>query len=157
MLTGLLLAGGMFYVAVTGADNGSESAECGHRLVVLTPPSGEQGAQVEIKAELALTDKQRQKGLMFREHLAEDAGMMFFWEAPQQIFMWMKNTLIPLDMIFIRGDEIVGIVKAENTENTTPLTVPARADKILEVNYGFTGARGIEKGWRVETGPCISP
>ena len=154
----VLIAGGFYYTTLNAESNKPE--KCLNRAVMLTPPEDATGNQnkkqsVTIKAELALTEDQRKQGLMHRHHLDEKAGMMFFWEEPQQIFMWMKNTFIPLDMIFINGQKVVGIVEATQTQNTTPLTVPAFADKILEVNHGLTKAHGVKKGWSAQIGKCL--
>jgi uncharacterized membrane protein (UPF0127 family) len=87
--------------------------------------------------ELALTQPQMAQGLMFRRALAADAGMLFDYGDPQQIAMWMKNTLIPLDMVFIAKDGKV----VDFHERAVPMSldtietkVPARA--VLEVNAG---------------------
>ena len=154
----VLIAGGFYYTTLYAASNKPE--KCLNRAVVLTPPEDKTESQKEeqsvtIKAELALTEDQRKQGLMHRHHLDQKAGMMFFWEEPQQIFMWMKNTFIPLDMIFINGQKIVGIVEATQTQNTTSLTVPALADKILEVNHGLTKSHGVKKGWGAQIGKCL--
>src|SRR5690625_1710902 len=95
------------------------------------------GQQHHFNVELAQTDEQRARGLMFRESLAEDAGMLFLYQRDRPLSMWMKNTLISLDMFFIdRRGRIVRIA-----ERTTPLSErsissgrPARA--VLEVPGG---------------------
>ena len=67
-------------------------------------------------SEIALTDEQKRTGLMYRKQMAENHGMVFYNETPHRMVMWMKNTYIPLDMIFTDKDgEIVCIF-----ENTTP-------------------------------------
>ena len=76
------------------------------------------GATTPISVELALTEEQRQKGLMFRTSLAADHGMLFDFARTEPIYMWMKNTYIPLDMIFI---DAVGTI-THIVRNTTPLS-----------------------------------
>jgi uncharacterized membrane protein (UPF0127 family) len=100
--------------------------------------------------ELATTDEQRARGLMFRKELPDGQGMLFDFQREQELSFWMKNTYIPLDMIFIRGDgRILRIA-----ENTTPLSTanipsggPARA--VLEVSGGTARKLGIKPGDRV--------
>lgn len=119
-------------------------ASRGH--VVIDAPSG----PLRFSVELALTDRERQHGLMYREHLDDDAGMLFIFERPRVQSFWMKNTRIPLDMIFIgEGGEIVGIV-----ESAEPLTLTARrvdgpSRYVLELNGGATRKLGITAGQRV--------
>ncbi len=71
-----------------------------------------------FKVELAETPEQRAKGLMFREHLAENEGMLFLFPKPQTTAMWMKNTLLSLDMIFCNEQGKI----LEIRENTIPLS-----------------------------------
>ena len=100
--------------------------------------------------EVAVTPDERAKGLMYRTELKPDAGMLFDFRADQPVYMWMKNTYIPLDMIFIQGDgRILRIA-----ENTTPLSEriiasggPVRA--VLEVIGGTAQKLGIAPGDRV--------
>ncbi|HEV3395462.1 MAG TPA: DUF192 domain-containing protein [Xanthobacteraceae bacterium] len=100
--------------------------------------------------ELAVTDEQRAHGLMERRSLPEGQGMLFKFEPDQNILMWMHNTYISLDMIFIRGDgRILRIA-----ENTTPLSDrtissggPARG--VLEVIAGTARKLGLAPGDRV--------
>ena len=92
---------------------------------------------VQFELELAKTPQERRQGLMFREHLADDAGMLFLFPKTEIQRFWMKNTLIPLDMIFIdEAMRIVGIV-----ENAEPMTLEGRSVEmaskyVLEVNAG---------------------
>jgi uncharacterized membrane protein (UPF0127 family) len=105
---------------------------------------------VAFKVEMALTSDERAKGLMYRTELAPDAGMLFDFRTDQQVYMWMKNTYLPLDMVFIRSDGRIASIAA----NTTPLSTetissggPVRA--VLELPAGTAKARGITVGDRV--------
>lgn len=106
---------------------------------------------VSVKVELALTPDQHARGLMYRQSMAADAGMLFIFPDTQIRSFWMKNTPLPLDMIFIDDDkEIVGIV-----ENTVPFStnnqmVPRPARYVLEVNGGFAAQYGIKAGQSVD-------
>jgi len=100
--------------------------------------------------EIADTDEARQKGLMYRKELAEGRGMLFDFFRDQPLGFWMKNTLIPLDMIFIRSDgRIVSI--AENTEPLSERVIPAGAPvrAVLEVKGGTARRLGIQPGDQV--------
>lgn len=111
-------------------------------------------APVRLKVEIAAKDAERQKGLMFREHLGDDEGMLFLFPTERYNSFWMHNTLIPLDMIFIDADwNVVGIV-----ENAKPLTDdPRRVDRmsryVLEVNAGFSARYGLAAGATVKFMP----
>lgn len=113
-------------------------------MVVLEPPGRE---PVRVRVEIAATDPVRQRGLMFRRHLDEDAGMLFLFEQEEHLSFWMENTYIPLDMIFIGADKrVVGVV-----ENAEPLTrtsreVPGESQYVLEVNAGFARRNGLGPG-----------
>lgn len=107
-------------------------------------------ARHEITAEIADTASTRATGLMFRRQLSADAGMLFLYKPPQEVRMWMHNTYIPLDMVFIRGDgTIVNI--AENaeplSESVIPSGVPVAA--VLELAGGVSRALGLKSGDRV--------
>jgi hypothetical protein len=107
---------------------------------------------VSVRAELALTKRERDVGLMFRGHLDAKGGMLFVFEKPQVLGFWMKNTLIPLDMIFIgQNKKILGIV-----HNAPPRSLQTRGIGykrslyVLEVNGGFCKKHGIHPGNRVQ-------
>ena len=99
-----------------------------------------------IQAEVAATDAQRQQGLMFREKLAPNSGMVFLFDQPAQVCMWMKNTLLPLSVAFI--DERGKILNIEDmqpqTTNSHCATGPATY--ALEMNKGWFAQKNIKPG-----------
>jgi hypothetical protein len=104
----------------------------------------------EFEVELALTPAQRQRGLMYREQLAANAGMLFDFGRIGPVSMWMRNTYIPLDMLFLRANgEIVTI--ARNTEPRSDAIIsadePVRA--VLELPGGTSDRLGLRPGDRV--------
>ena len=109
--------------------------------------SGRHTFQVEV----ARNDADRAQGLMFRRNLAPDRGMLFDFGRVQPISMWMQNTYIPLDMIFIRADGTIARI-AENAEPLSTRTIlsgePVLA--VLEVPGGTAERLGIKPGDRIE-------
>ena len=104
--------------------------------------------------ELAKTREQKERGLMFRQDLAPDAGMLFVYDSDGEIDMWMANTLLPLDMIFFAADGRITKV-AERTVPLSEATIgsdgPARG--VLEVNGGTASRLGIKVGDRLSYQP----
>lgn len=101
--------------------------------------------------ELAENDRTRAKGLMHRAELAPDRGMLFDFRTDRKVSMWMRNTFIPLDMLFIAKDgEIMTIAKntIPHSERSIPSEVRVRA--VLEVAAGTVDRLGIETGDRVQ-------
>jgi uncharacterized membrane protein (UPF0127 family) len=106
---------------------------------------------LSFRVELAITRAEQARGLMFRQHLDADAGMLFVNEAPGPLVFWMKNTLIPLDMIFIGADHrIVGIVENAEPQTETPRRVEGSSQYVLEIGGGLSSKLGIQAGQRVE-------
>ena len=100
--------------------------------------------------EVAGTEAQRQQGLQNRKSLAAGAGMLFDFKRVQPVAMWMKNTLIPLDMLFIDGaGRVVNV--AENTVPLSLATIPSAAPvrAVLEINAGSARRLGIRPGDQV--------
>jgi uncharacterized protein len=100
-----------------------------------------------FEVELATTPEQEEQGLMYRQRLAPDAGMLFDFNDTAPRAFWMKNTLIPLDMLFIASDgRIVDIHEraVPLSEDVIPSRVPARA--VLELNGGTVSRLGIKIG-----------
>jgi uncharacterized membrane protein (UPF0127 family) len=100
--------------------------------------------------ELAVTDEERQRGLMFRRSLPESYGMLFDFKRDQDVSMWMHNTYVSLDMIFIQGDGRIRRI-AENTETLSDKIIPSGGPvrAVLEVVAGTAKRYGIEPGDRV--------
>jgi len=99
-----------------------------------------------FKVELAETSEQRETGLMFREQLDEGSGMLFVFEDEKIRKFWMKDTYIPLDMIFINSNgEIVGIVENAEPKTLTPRFVNTPNMYVLEINSGLVKKYGINE------------
>jgi uncharacterized membrane protein (UPF0127 family) len=107
------------------------------------------GVQV-FSVEMATTEQEKETGLMYRKELADGKGMLFDFSPEQEVSMWMKNTYIPLDMIFIRSDGRILRI-AENTEPLSTKIISSRglAKGVLEVIAGTAKKYGIEPGDRV--------
>ena len=113
------------------------------KLVIVT----HDGKQYPFNIEMATTDKQQQTGEMFRTSIPDDGGMLFDWGKPKPTEMWMKNTLISLDMVFINQDGTIQSI----AEDAVPRSLavidaggPVRA--ALEMNAGTTAKLGIKVG-----------
>jgi uncharacterized membrane protein (UPF0127 family) len=116
--------------------------------VIFSTSSGE---KVSVRAELASTPETRARGLMFRKNLAQGEGMLFLFPEEEILTFWMKNTLIPLDVIFISSKMVVvGTIEKTVPLSTNPLSISAPAKFVLEVVGGFAQKKGIAVGARVE-------
>lgn len=103
-----------------------------------------------IKAEVAETEEERTRGLMFRKRLDKNSGMLFDFGAPAKVCMWMKNTYIPLSVAFIDQDGFI-----VNIEDMKPLTTDSHCSNgwvryALEMNRGWFAARKIVQGNQIE-------
>jgi uncharacterized protein len=103
-----------------------------------------------FSVEMATTEEEKTTGLMYRKELADGKGMLFDFSPEQEVSMWMKNTYISLDMIFIRADGRILRI-AENTEPLSTKIIPSRglAKGVLEVIAGTAQKYGIAPGDRV--------
>lgn len=105
---------------------------------------------IPFTVEIAKTEEERQKGLMFRKELPDGRGMLFDFSPEQNVAMWMKNTLISLDMIFIRGDgRILRIAENIPTESERIIQSGGPVRGVLEVIAGTARRYGIEPGDRI--------
>lgn len=107
------------------------------------------GVQI-FSVEMATTEQEKETGLMYRKELADGKGMLFDFSPEQEVSMWMKNTYISLDMIFIRADGRILRI-AENTEPLSTKIISSRgpAKGVLEVIAGTARKYGIKPGDRV--------
>lgn len=111
----------------------------------------------DFSIELALTPEQQSQGLMYRQSMAPDAGMLFVFPDSRERLFWMHNTYIPLDMIFIRPDGTILSI-AERTVPQTDTGVPSHgnARAVLELNGGTSARLGIKPGDKVIS-PALKP
>lgn len=135
------------------------SATTAHEAALERSPAGLDQVRLKIKSgrkihrfvvEVARTPEQQAQGLMFRQSLAPNRGMLFVHEAPRPASFWMKDTLIPLDIIFIRPDGTI----ARIAENTVPLSldpVPSLepVSAVLEIAGGRASQLRIRPGDKV--------
>ena len=136
-------------VAFTSLAMGGWDARAQSKLEQLTIATAK--GKVTFTVEVMRTDEERARGLMNRAYLPADRGMLFDFKQPQIASMWMKNTLIPLDMLFIRKDGTIANI-AENTEPHSLRTVSAIEPVlgVLELNGGTAARLGIAPGDRVQ-------
>ncbi len=123
------------------------------RVVIAT--SG--GKEAAFEVEVADTSSKREMGLMYRRELATDHGMLFIFPDESVLTFWMKNTPIPLDMIFIGSDlKIVGIVReaVPFTESARTVGLPSRY--VLEITGGAAQKRGIQVGDKVRVESVVA-
>jgi uncharacterized membrane protein (UPF0127 family) len=114
----------------------------------------ETSGRVCLMLEIYLADspEQHRQGLMFIDQMDEFEGMLFRYDQNAMIHMWMKNTHIPLDMVFIRGDgEIAGIARRTTPMSTQRISSPEPVPFVLELNGGMTERWQIEPGNRLLT------
>ena len=114
--------------------------------VIIETPNGPKTVDVEV----VYTPPKIERGLMFRQHLAPDAGMLFFMGTEYDWAFYMRNTLIPLDMIFITKDmTIAGIVEKAEPKTETLRRVGKPSLYVLEVNGGWAASHGVTSGAKV--------
>ncbi|MEM9550249.1 MAG: DUF192 domain-containing protein [Pseudomonadota bacterium] len=137
----------------------SAQADCRLDQVALRGDWG----QAQFNVELADDPRERSQGLMFRESMPRSSGMLFVYEQPQRASFWMKNTLIPLDMIFLdeRG-EVTRIHHEAVPGDLTPIDGGDRVFAVLEINGGLARRYGMTEGSMMQhpvfaDGPAIWP
>ncbi|HHS82773.1 MAG TPA: DUF192 domain-containing protein [Devosia sp.] len=121
---------------VTACSGGQE------RLVLHT-----RKGDVPLTVEIADTDQSRAKGLMFRQSIDDDKGMLFDFQQERQVSFWMRNTFIPLDMIFIAADGTIRNIHA-NARPQDPTSIPSDGPVrfVLEIGGGRAAELGLKAG-----------
>lgn len=102
---------------------------------------------IRFRAEIARTPQEQARGLMFRESLPRLAGMLFVYPREENVAFWMRNTLIPLDMIFVDGaGRVVRVHENAIPLDETPIPGGAPTLAVLEINGGMAATIGIDAG-----------
>lgn len=105
------------------------------------------GTEHAFEIELAESAQERAFGLMFKDRLAPDAGMLFDYGRPMRVTMWMKNTLIPLDMLFIGADGRIRTIRERAVPHSLePIPSGTRVRGVLELRGGTVDRLGIAPG-----------
>lgn len=107
---------------------------------------------VEVAVEVARTPEERAKGLMFLTDLAPGSGMVFFYDTPSAVAFWMKNTLIPLDLLFISSQgKVIRLAAGAQPMDETPIPSRGPVVLVLEVPGGWAAAAGLKEGAIVQS------
>ena len=131
-----------------------EPVVCRPDLGLISLPSG---GQAQFRLEIADDEEERAQGLMNRDHLAHAAGMLFVYPSERPVAFWMRNTLIPLDMIFIDASgAVVGVHENAVPHDETPIPSGASVRFVLEINGGLARKIGIVPG-AILSHPAIDP
>jgi uncharacterized membrane protein (UPF0127 family) len=147
----LLMALGVAPGACRNGRSGGSPAQTAQTSPRVILHAGPDGRAIPVRVELARTEPERERGLMFRNQMDVDAGMLFLFPRPSPLSFWMKNTLIPLDMIFIDHDRrIVGIVENAAPETETARRVDGDSQYVLEIGGGLSRTWGLRAGSTVE-------
>ncbi len=115
------------------------------------------GNQIAFKAEVAITPAEQAYGLMFITSLPEDQAMIFPYSPAREVAFWMKNTLIPLDMLFVGSNGAIGaITENARPQDITPIDSQIPVVAVIEIGGGLAAKDGIKVGDKI-TSPALTP
>jgi len=138
----MIRAGWLALLLVAGAGQGARAACSDGRVEFRWD-----GGQARFSVEIADDEAERAQGLMFRQELPASGGMLFIYDRPQAVSFWMKNTLIPLDMVFVGADGRVNGVHANAVPgDLTPIPGPQATLMVLEIQGGLAARLGLAEG-----------
>jgi uncharacterized membrane protein (UPF0127 family) len=141
----VLAALGLLLFAQAPADAAAPRGLAVEKIVIET-----HGGPRPFRVEIAADDASRGRGLMHRTRLARDAGMLFDFKTPMMVGFWMKDTPLPLDMLFVRADGTISTVAANAVPNSTVEIASAeRIRVVIEIRGGLARSLGIAPGDRV--------
>ena len=130
------------------APGGAKPAKAAERGTVVL---NAQGRTIRVDAEVVRSDEDRARGLMYRKSLADRQGMLFIFPTEEKQTFWMKNTYIPLDMVFIdEAMKVVGVVHNAEPMTETRRAVETPSRYVLELKGGFCKREGIGQGAEVK-------
>ena len=146
LLIPALALSGFYLIKIFWPKNGKPLLTDEERQIIIIDAQTNK-AKAEFVVELAKTQAQREQGLMFRTNLDLDKGMLFIFDDQKIRKFWMKDTYIPLDMVFISSDgQIVGIVENAKPKSLTPQFVNQLSQYVLEINGGLAKKYDINTG-----------
>jgi uncharacterized membrane protein (UPF0127 family) len=114
--------------------------------LVAATASGKQQFYIEI----ADDNSERERGLMFRQDMPDNRGMLFVFEASRPVGFWMKNTPMPLDMVFIRADGTIASIQQAEPFSEAVVSTPAPIRFVLELKAGTAAKRGLKEGDKLD-------
>lgn len=116
---------------------------------------GPNGVSLTVVAEIADEEAERESGLMFRTSLVSGTGMLFVFPEPKRLSFWMKNTPLPLDLVYFRAGQQVATIPWARPFDESPLSPAEAADMVLEVPGGWAVEHGIGPGWQLTLAQAI--
>jgi uncharacterized membrane protein (UPF0127 family) len=135
----------LLILTLAGTPALAELSDCPSGGVRLLAPNGEERARYRVR--VARTPQERERGLMFVEEMPADEGMLFLFDEPSEVGFWMRDTLIPLDLIFIEATgRIVRIHPDAIPHDETPIWSGSAVTGVLELNGGAAGRAGAVPG-----------
>ncbi len=141
----------LFFISALGGCFSVNSTSCKGRLRPRVVFLLSDGREITVDVELACTDLERARGLMYRKELPPNRGMLFIFPYLDYHSFWMKNTYIPLDIIHIDGNyRVVGIIENARPLTTNSLVIDKPSLYVLEVNAFFARDNGISPGTKVK-------
>jgi uncharacterized membrane protein (UPF0127 family) len=146
------LAEGALSLALLVAAAGSTAADSKAMMLPVDPAplvAETAAGALSFKVEIADDVPERSMGLMFRDFLPADQGMLFIFEQTQPVGFWMKNTKLPLDLIFIGEDGKVKAIRQGEPMSEAVISPDTPVRFVLELNAGTAAARGIESGVQI--------
>ena len=128
-----------------------EQRKQGEVALTITTKSGQSH---DFIAELAVTPQEQEHGLMGQTSLTDDRGMLFPFAFPAMASFWMKDTPLPLDLLFIRPDGTIAAILPGTPNDLHPLSAGEPVSAVLEIRQGRARALGISPGDRAQWGDC---
>jgi len=139
----IIAAGAFFYLQVpSAADSRAMVLPVDPTPLVVVTKDGNRSFSIEI----ADTDAEREAGLMYRQDMADNHGMLFVFEIPQQVSFWMQNTPMPLDLIFVGQDGKIRAIKHGEPQSEAIISPGVPVRFVLELKAGTAAKDGIEYG-----------
>jgi len=137
----------VFGIANSAAAGPALAAPMRHETTVITTASG----KTNIATEVAISSAEQEQGLMFRTSIGDNDGMLFVYAKPQLIQMWMRNTYIPLDMVFIGADGAVSRIAAAEPLSDAVIASGPPALAVLELKSGTANRIGLKPGDHIDS------